>query len=114
AFEKQRAQVLANTKNADRTTKREALAALGDEPKLPRGSILLCGDPTFEGLVRLLREGYGWCGIFSSEGGTFVGSHGMADEAKLRTITGLSAVWDGLPVKRSRGGDGNHALPGRR
>jgi uncharacterized protein DUF3987 len=114
AYEKQRTQVLASTKNADRAAKRQALGTLGDEPKLPRGSILLCGDPTFEGLVRLLRDGHGYCGIFSSEGGMFVGGHGMSDEAKLRTITGLSAIWDGLPVKRTRGGDGNHTLPGRR
>ena len=31
-----------------------------------------------------------------------LGGHGMTDEAKLRTITGLSCAWDGEPIKRVR------------
>ncbi len=38
----------------------------------------------------------------------------MSDEAKLRTAAGLSAAWDGEPIKRVRGGDGVLVLPGRR
>jgi Protein of unknown function (DUF3987) len=41
-------------------------------------------------------------GIIGSEGGQFVGGHGMAEEAKLRTIAGLSDAWDGNPIKRVR------------
>jgi hypothetical protein len=38
----------------------------------------------------------------------------MSDEARLRTAAGLSAAWDGDPIKRVRAGDGTIVLPGRR
>ena len=53
-------------------------------------------------------------GIFAAEGGQFVGGHGMSDDARLRTAAGLSAVWDGEPIRRVRVGDGITNLPGRR
>ena len=52
-------------------------------------------------------------GIFASEGGQFIGGHGMSDEAKLRTAAGLSAAWDGEAMKRVRV-EGSTVLPGRR
>src|SRR5262249_53941835 len=33
---------------------------------------------------------------------------------KLRTATGLSKLWDGVPIDRVRAGDGTLVLPGRR
>jgi hypothetical protein len=53
-------------------------------------------------------------GIFSAEGGHFIGGHGMSEEHKLMTAAGLSAFWDGAPVKRVRAGDGATHLVGRR
>jgi hypothetical protein len=53
-------------------------------------------------------------GIFSAEGGQFIGGHGMSADAKIRTAAGLSALWDGEPVKRVRAVDGVTFLPGRR
>src|SRR5262245_23004304 len=38
----------------------------------------------------------------------------MRDEAKLSTAAGLSAAWDGDPIKRVRAGDGTIILAGRR
>ena len=38
----------------------------------------------------------------------------MADDAKLRTVAGLSAAWDGEPIKRVRALDGFAVLLGRR
>ena len=67
-----------------------------------------------EGLCKLLAVGLPSVGIFSAEGGQFVGGHGMADDAKLRTASGLSALWDGEPIKRIRAMDGCTVLPGRR
>ena len=52
-------------------------------------------------------------GSLLSEGGQFIGGHGMSDDAKLRTAAGLSAAWDGEPFKRVRA-DGAIMLPGRR
>ena len=87
---------------------------VGEEPELPPRPVLLCGDPTFEGLVRLLKEGHGYAGLFSSEGGLFVGGHGMNLESRLRTVAGLSSMWDGLPIKRTRAAEGVYDLAGRR
>jgi len=114
AFDKQRSQVVASPKFATREDKRRELERLGDKPEPPRRPVLTCGEPTYEGLIRLLREGHGYCGIFSSEGGLFIGGHGMSADAKLRTIAGLSEIWDGHPIKRIRSGDGIVSFPGRR
>ena len=38
----------------------------------------------------------------------------MRDEGRLRALTGLSELWDGSPLKRTRAGDGSIHLPGRR
>ena len=62
----------------------------------------MASEFTFEGLVRCLNLGQPLYGIIGSEGGQFIGGHGMTDESKLRTITGLSAAWDGEPIKRVR------------
>jgi hypothetical protein len=91
-----------------------ALDALGPGPVPALEPLLTFGEPTFEGLCKLLAVGWPSVGIFSAEGGQFIGGHGMTDEAKLRTAAGLSALWDGEPIKRVRALDGTTVLPGRR
>jgi hypothetical protein len=91
-----------------------ALDALGPAPLPPLEPIITCGEPTYEGLCKLLAVGLPSVGIFAAEGGQFIGGHGMSDDAKLRTAAGLSAVWDGEPIKRIRALDGFTVLPGRR
>lgn len=91
-----------------------ALDALGSAPVPPLEPLLTCGEPTFEGLCKLLAVGWPSVGIFAAEGGQFIGGHGMADDAKLRTAAGLSALWDGEPIKRVRAVDGCTVLSGRR
>jgi hypothetical protein len=76
--------------------------------------MLVCGEPTYEGLFRLLQQGQPSAGIFSSEGGQLIGGYAMSDEHRLRTAAGLSEGWDGKPWKRVRGGDGLTVLPNRR
>ena len=76
--------------------------------------MLTCPEPTYEGLVKNLVSGQPSVGIFSAEGGQFIGGHGITDEAKLRTVSGLSCLWDGETIKRVRGADGVTILPGRR
>jgi hypothetical protein len=75
---------------------------------------MTCGEPTYEGACKLLAVGRPSIGIFAAEGGQFIGGHGMNDDAKLRTASGLSALWDGEPIKRIRALDGFMVLPGRR
>ena len=65
--------------------------------------MLTCPEPTYEGLVKHLVFGQPSVGIFSAEGGQFIGGHGMNEEAMLRTAAGLSCLWDGETIKRVRG-----------
>ena len=115
AWEKQRQQILNDKKNSPNTaTKKAALDALGSEPPPPLAPMLTPTDPTFEGLAKLFVIGQPSLGLFSAEGGQFIGGHGMSQEAKLRTAAGISSLWDGEPIKRVRAGDGASILPGRR
>jgi hypothetical protein len=101
-------------KHKDRAALRAALDELGPAPRRPLDPVLLCSDPTFEGLCLLLGTGQPSIGVFTAEGGQFIGGHAMKDDAKLRTAAGLSSIWDGEPIKRVRAGNGAVVLPGRR
>ena len=113
AWEKAR-EVAKNKAKGDRVAMKAALDKLGPPPTAPLLPMLTVEEPTYEGLYKLLTVGLPSIGIFSNEGGQFVGGHGMSDDAKLRTATGMSKLWDGEPLKRVRGGDGASVLPGRR
>jgi hypothetical protein len=103
-----------NKVKEDRAKIKNALDALGLPPDSPLLPLLTCSEPTFEGLVKLFDRGQPSLGLFNDEGGQFIGGHGMSDDAKLRTITGLSRLWDGQVIDRVRGGDGVMVLPSRR
>jgi len=91
-----------------------ALKEIGYEPP-PRRPYLVCSEPTSEGLLLSLRDGQFGQGIFSDEGGTFLGGHALSDEAQLRTIAMLSRAWQGDPLDRVRARDAeNITLYGRR
>jgi len=103
-----------NRDKSDVAAIENALNALGPRPSPPLQPMLTCPEPTFEGLCKLFAAGRPSLGLFSTEGGQFIGGHGMADENKLRTAAGLSALWDGEPIRRVRAGEGASILPGRR
>ena len=85
------------------------------KPKPPTRPHILMEEPTAEGVYKHLLEGLPNAGLFSDEGGGFFSGHGMADEAKGRTITMLSQLWDGKPLSRTRAGAGESGvLAGRR
>jgi len=85
------------------------------EPVPPRKPLLLCSEPTPEGLFLSLRDGQYSQGLFSDEGGTFVGSYAMSEESELRTISMLSRLWDGGWLDRVRAKDTEQTvLAGRR
>jgi hypothetical protein len=111
-WDKLRDKALRAGKKGDRAGMLADLEALGPAPPEPLEPVLTCSEPTFEGLCRLFKNGHPSLGIFTSEGGQFIGGHGMTQEAKLRTATGLSKLWDGTPVDRVRGGDGVSSLGG--
>jgi hypothetical protein len=116
AWDRAREMVLKPGKGSkvDRTAIKAALDAVGPAPNPPLTPMLTCPEPTFEGLCKLFASGHPALGIFATEGGQFIGGHGMADDAKLRTAAGLSNAWDGKPIRRVRSGDGATVLPGRR
>jgi hypothetical protein len=113
AWDKAREAVIKRGKG-DRAAIKNALDALGLPPVPPLEPLLTCPEPTYEGMCKHLAIGQPSIGIFASEGGQFIGGHGMRDESKLATAAGLSAAWDGDPIKRVRAGDGTMILPGRR
>lgn len=90
------------------------LSALGDEPQPPLLPFLTVGEPTIEGLAKLFLQGRPSLGLFSTEGAQMITGYGMRDDRKLATAAGLSLLWDGETLKRTRVGDGNYALPGKR
>lgn len=93
---------------------RAALDELGPEPVRPKQPILVVSEPTIEGLIKLLADALPTIGLFSSEGGSFLGGHAMSEEAKLRSAARLSSLWDGEPIDRIRAGEAANVLVGRR
>ena len=115
AWEKQRQDILKdNKKYPDKNSKKFALDTLGRKPEIPLTPLLICPEPTFEGLCRLMLTGQPSLGVFSSEGGQFIGGYGMKEENKIGTAAALSNIWDGKAIKRVRAKDGTTILNGRR
>jgi hypothetical protein len=98
----------------DRAVIKAALDRLGPAPEAPLHPMLTCPEPTFEGLCRQFGGGSPSLGIFATEGGQFIGGHGMSQDNRLKTAAALSSLWDGEPIRRVRAGDGAVILPGRR
>lgn len=103
-----------NDRHLDYDQRREKLTRLGEEPAKPLAPFLTTGDLTLEGLTKNWTSAHPALGVFTAEGGTFTGGHGMSDEARLRTAAAASECWDGKPIKRIRAIDGVTILPGRR
>jgi Protein of unknown function (DUF3987) len=113
AWEKARERALQNGKG-DRTAIKGMLDAIGPPPTPLLQPMLTCPEPTLQGLCKLFATGQPSLGLFSTEDGQFIGGHGMNPDNKLMTVTGLSGIWDGDPIRRVRSGDGFVILPGRR
>ncbi len=86
-----------------------------EEPLPPEAPQLISSDATYEGLFRAFGIGRPSQGLFSDEGGTFLSGWGMKPENAAYTISSLSKLWDGAPIRRVRGGeDTNPPLYNRR
>ncbi len=101
-------------KGAIRDALKADLDALGAEPPAPLSPNLTATEPTLEGLHKLFATGQPSLGIFSDEGGQFLGGHGMSADNRMKTVAGLSALWGGDAINRTRAGDGASTLHGRR
>jgi len=109
--------ILAAAKTANGAKQNEGMAdleALGAEPAAPPSADRVVTEPTYEGLTRLFSEGNPALGIFSDEGGQFLGGFAMGKENRQKTLAALNDLWQGNPIRRTRQGDGSLTLYGRR
>lgn len=98
----------------DRAKLADELKALKAPKQLTCPDILVEAGATESALYNQLRDGLGFAGIFTDEGGTFLASHAMRAETKASFIGRLNNVWDGAPLKRSRVEAGTKTLFHRR
>ncbi len=101
-------------KGEKRTAAQADLDALGAEPVAPPSGDRTVSEPTFEGLTRLFATGQPSLGVFSDEGGQFLGGHAMNSDNRQKTLAALNNLWQGSPIQRTRAGDGHATLFGRR
>jgi len=76
--------------------------------------ILTCDEPSVEGLFKVLATGHPSVGIFTDEGGRFIGRYAMSREKSVNTAATLSSMWDGQSLKRVRATEDPAILTGRR
>ncbi|MBC2836425.1 YfjI family protein [Paragemmobacter straminiformis] len=111
----ERERIMADTKKPDkRTAARADLEKLGPEPSPPPTADRTVRSPTYEGLTRQFREGCPALGIFSDEGGQFLGGYAMKSENRQSTLAALNDAWQGQPIKRTLNGEGSLTMYGRR
>lgn len=101
-------------KGEKRTAAQADLQALGPEPEAPPSADRTVTEPTFEGLTKLFAHGQPSLGLFSDEGGQFLGGHAMNSENRQKTLAAFNDLWQGNPIRRTRSGDGHATLFGRR
>ncbi len=104
----------AKGKGEKRTAAQADLEALGPEPEAPPSTDRTVTEPTFEGLTKLFAHGQPSLGLFSDEGGQFLGGHAMNSENRQKTLAAFNDLWQGNPIRRTRSGDGHATLYGRR
>lgn len=113
----ERDRILADAKKGKgekRTAAQADLEALGPEPAAPPSADRTVTEPTFEGLTKLFAFGQPSLGLFSDEGGQFLGGHAMNSENRQKTLAAFNDLWQGNPIRRTRSGDGHATLYGRR
>jgi len=92
----------------------DSLKVHGMPPEPPFVPNRTATEPTFEGLIKLFMISHPALGLFTDEGGGFIGGHAMNNDNALKTCAGLSKLWDGESLNRTRAGDGTVSLYGRR
>lgn len=111
----ERERILGDAKKPEKKAgARVDLEKLGPEPSAPPSTDRTVRNPTYEGLTRQFREGCPSLGIFSDEGGQFLGGYAMKSENRQATLAALNDAWQGQPIKRTLSGEGAYTLYGRR
>ncbi|MDY0872649.1 DUF3987 domain-containing protein [Dongia rigui] len=81
------------------------LEALRAKPVPPVKPYLLCSEPTIEGAFKLLTSNPGSAGLFSDEGGSFLGGFAMNKDNRTKTAAHLSGLWSSGSFMRTRAGE---------
>ena len=101
----ERDRILADAKKG-KGEKRTAAEADLDAPGRGTGRTAVADrtvtEPTFEGLTKLFATGQPSLGIFSDEGGQFLGGHAMNTDNRQKTLAALNDLWQGNPIRRTR------------
>lgn len=97
---------LAELKTKKKGVLLDIAAIMDKEEEKPPYPMMLTKEPSYEGLVRSLHEGLPSMGLFSDEAGRFIGGYAMSEEHLLKTAAGLSEIWDGSEITRTRGAEG--------
>ncbi|MEP0390750.1 MAG: YfjI family protein [Erythrobacter sp.] len=102
------------SKSSDSAEAEATLRAIGLEPQAPPSPDRTVTEPTFEGLTKLFATGQPSLGLFSDEGGQFLGGHAMNSENRQKTLAAFNDLWQANPIRRTRAGDGHSTLYERR
>jgi hypothetical protein len=84
---------------------------LGDVPREP---YILVSDATIEGLRTSFARGRASQGLFTAEGGTWLGGYGMTADQRTKTAAALNELWDDGRISVVRAGPGRIELYDRR
>ncbi len=112
----ERERILGEAKKAKgerRVAAQADLEAVGREPAAPPTPERTVSEPTFEGLTRRFIEGLPSLGIFSDDGGQFLGGRAMINDNRQKTVSALNDLWQGNSIRRTRQGDGSVTLYNR-
>ena len=81
---------------------REKLEDGQKDAEAPRDALVICQEPTLEGLQKSFEVGQPGQALLNDEGGGFFGGHAMKRENITKTISGLTKFWDGSDIVRTR------------
>ncbi|RVG89296.1 YfjI family protein [Sinorhizobium meliloti] len=93
---------------------RESLGELGSGPVPPISPKVVATDITLEGLLKFYQVSRPSIGFFNDEAATFTDGHAMNSDNRLKTMAGLSSLWNGSTIDSIRAGDGIATYRGRR
>lgn len=72
------------------------------EPQPPLNPTLIVQEPSLEGLQKSFEIGISSQGLFNDEGGQFFGGYAMNTDNALKSMAGISKLWDGKEITRTR------------
>ena len=107
-------QLIIRDSSINKEGKQKLIEELGEEPAPPIYPLIICSEPTLQGLIKVLANGQPSMGLFSDEGGSFVGGYSLSKENRTKSGADLSRLWDANTVQQVRSGDGVIVVRGKR